>query len=80
MIRFDDGSTVSWGPEGGMSGPGHNNTSDSGGTCGPNQQSSNQQDQRMRDWANQNQRRNYEWYGYNCRSFVRDTIRAGQGR
>ncbi len=74
-IRFPEGDTISWGPESGFWGPGRNNPNDSGGTCGPNQDSTPEQDQRMRDWARQNERRFYDPIFNNCHSFVRDTIR-----
>ncbi len=78
-IKFDDDSTISWGPkEGQYSGPGKLHPKDSGGTCGPRQKSAPEQDQQMKDWATENEGGDYEPYGYNCRSFIQDAIKAGQ--
>lgn len=81
-IKFPEGDTISWGPEGNpLGGSGKNKANDSGGTCGPDQKSFSKQDQRMRDWAKQNEHNRYWPVGTNAITlcvvlFPRTTIKV----
>ena len=78
-IKFDDGSTISWGPKNPPSGPGENHSNDSGGACGPNHETSGTgRDQKMKNWAQKHQHDNYNISFNNCFDFVGGAIGAGR--
>jgi len=76
-FKYDDGSTISYGPEQGLFGAGKVNRSDSGGNCGLRVNTSAAQDQAMKDWANKNQGSKYHPTKHNCRDFLEEVIRNG---
>lgn len=77
-IKYSDGSTTSWGPESGISGDGINKSNDSGGSCGPSQTASAEQEQRMKDFTKKNEKSKYNPVTNNCRDFNRKVIGAGR--
>lgn len=77
-LKYSDGSTTSYGPQSGMSGPGHNDKSDEGGTCGPNVTTTPDQEKKMKDYADQNASNNYDLLDHNCRDYMWETIHAGE--
>ena len=54
------------------------NRNDGGGACGPTIKSTNEQDRRIKGWAEQHEKLFYEPLFSNCRDFIRRAIDAGQ--
>lgn len=70
-IKYRDGSTSSFGPKGKINelGGGESCSADSG---------SDEQEKKMKDWANNNYNKNYNLMRYNCKDFTQDVINAGR--
>jgi hypothetical protein len=71
FIRMDDGSTISYGvDQNGNPSQLQEGPPSQGEKCGGNIQSSKQENQMMKDWANKHYRDPYDAFGHNCKSFV----------
>lgn len=69
-IKYRDGSTSSFGPKGKIDESGKN--ASCGGDTG-----SDDQETKMKNWANKNFSKNYRLMQYNCKDFTIDVIKAG---
>ena len=69
-VKYRDGSTSSFGPGGKITENGKK------ASCGPDT-GSNEQEDKMKKWANKNYGKKYNLLNYNCKDFTRDVIKAG---
>ncbi|MFP5387622.1 MAG: RHS repeat domain-containing protein, partial [Bacteriovoracia bacterium] len=70
-IRFDDGSTISYGvDENGKPTELRESRNPKGEKCGGNIESSKREDELMQKWAQRHYSDPYNPYGHNCKSFV----------